>query len=42
MDQEQVTIRRSVNQGVSAKVGGPHEAAEGVARIANDELLKCV
>ena len=39
MDLEQVT---SVSQGVSEKVGSSHEASKGVARTANDQLLKCL
>jgi len=38
MDLEQVMI----SQGVSAKVGSPHEASKGVARTPNDQLPKCL
>ena len=29
-------------EGVSAKVGSPHKTSKGVARTANDQLLKCL
>jgi len=29
-------------EGVSAKVGSPHKASNGVARTANNQLLKCL